>query len=177
MAAKTKPTYKFCKGTTFKGLKAQEAGEHLEAMRVSHGGRLTPQSVVEEASSPGSPIHKAFTWDDTKAAHDHRVWQARQLIGHITVEYEDRPITERVRAFANVTIDKCQYYDSMRVVVDDPAKRQQILADAMREIDSWRRRYAAIEELAGIRQAIADVKLRQPVEAERPAGLAEVRVG
>lgn len=43
-------------------------------------GTLTPEAVVADATSPTSVLHSCFEWDDTKAAHQHRLDQARGLI-------------------------------------------------------------------------------------------------
>lgn len=52
------------------------------------GGRLTPDSVVEDAKSPRSPLHDWFEWDDTEAAHQWRLTQARELIRSVRVEVQ-----------------------------------------------------------------------------------------
>lgn len=58
-------------------------------------GRITAEAVVEAASRPDSVLRSLFEWDDSKAAYEHRLEQARGLIRsvrvHITVE--DRPIS------------------------------------------------------------------------------------
>ena len=50
-----------------------------------HGGRLTPDAVVEDAKSPKSPLHEHFDWDDSVAAVKWRIEQARTLIRQVTV--------------------------------------------------------------------------------------------
>lgn len=52
--------------------------EALEAIRKSGG--LTPTRVLRVAKNPDSILHPRFEWDDAKAGHQHRLWQARQLI-------------------------------------------------------------------------------------------------
>lgn len=49
-------------------------------------GRLDPADVVEAARDPASPLHGYFEWDDTEAARQHRLGQARQLIRRIKIE-------------------------------------------------------------------------------------------
>lgn len=53
-------------------------------------GRLTPEAVVEDAKKAGSPLRAAFpderVWDDTWAAHQHRLSLARGLIARVRVE-------------------------------------------------------------------------------------------
>ena len=49
-------------------------------------GRLTPDAVVAHAKDEDSPLHECFEWDDSKAAHAHRLDQARSLITSVKVE-------------------------------------------------------------------------------------------
>ena len=41
---------------------------------------LHAEDVVAAARDPLSPLHSKFQWDDSKAAHRYRLWQARQII-------------------------------------------------------------------------------------------------
>jgi len=54
--------------------------QELESIRRSAGGLLRPEDVVEFARSPETALHEEFTWDDSEAAHQYRLWQARQVI-------------------------------------------------------------------------------------------------
>lgn len=58
----------------------------LEKIRAACGGVLTPDAVVEAAKDPLHPLHGRFEWDDAKAAHQHRLWQARVLIHGATIK-------------------------------------------------------------------------------------------
>jgi hypothetical protein len=59
---------------------------------------LTPKLVVAHASSPKSPLHAAFTWNDERAANQYRLRQASRLLGAIkvTVMYVDLETKEIV---------------------------------------------------------------------------------
>jgi hypothetical protein len=58
----------------------------LETLTKRHGGNLTVEAVVEDARSPGSPLHaKIFAISDTEAAHEHRLELARRLIRSVRV--------------------------------------------------------------------------------------------
>lgn len=48
-------------------------------------GRLTPDLVVMEARNPDSILHNLFEWDDAEAGHQHRLFQARQIITSVRV--------------------------------------------------------------------------------------------
>jgi hypothetical protein len=59
--------------------------EKLAQIAKRNGGRLTPDLVVSEARDPDSVLHNLFEWDDEEAAHQHRLFQARQIITSVRV--------------------------------------------------------------------------------------------
>src|SRR5688500_16292159 len=74
--------------------KARRAQE-LDAL-YKRDGELEPERVLEWAEKhPSSALHASFQWDDTEAAKQYRLWQARQLITEVVVVYEDRPSVQK----------------------------------------------------------------------------------
>ena len=52
---------------------------------------VKPQEIVQYAEqNPSSELHKCFEWDDSKAANQWRVQQARAIICNIVVYVEDK---------------------------------------------------------------------------------------
>jgi hypothetical protein len=66
-----------------------------ELKKLERSGKLTAEQVVEAASDRDSLLHDSFEWDDTKAAHAHRIETARTLIRSLrfTVETLGRLIS------------------------------------------------------------------------------------
>ena len=66
--------------------------ERWEIMRVhmdTHGnGELNTVEFLDAASDPAHPAHDYFEWDDSKAAHSHRIQQVRQFF-HVVIDKED----------------------------------------------------------------------------------------
>ena len=62
---------------------------------LAQRGELTPSRVLHDAESPNSPLHGYFEWDDTEAAKQHRLHQARVLIRSVKVDVivEERPVS------------------------------------------------------------------------------------
>ncbi|MBI1234777.1 MAG: hypothetical protein GC208_09775 [Alphaproteobacteria bacterium] len=141
-------------------LDAQAAGEEIERIRLARNGRLTSEAVVEAAREEASPLHSAFEWDDETAAHEYRVTQAAHLIRSITLVPEDaagqpdRP----VRAFVNVRVDEDRSYTSTAHALSDEALRAQVLEQAWKEIEAWKRKYADLVEFARLFGVIEKLK-------------------
>ena len=68
-------------GSPFKQKDAQEIGEELEKIKTKEN--LTPISVVERAKNKKSILHKLFEWDDSEAAEQYRLQQARNIVNHV----------------------------------------------------------------------------------------------
>jgi hypothetical protein len=129
--------------------------EALKAIAARDGGFLRPEAVVEEARDEKSPLHGAFCWDDTKAAHLYRLDQAQRLIRkfHITVEHSGEAI--EVPVFIGVSSDRENgKADNPYRLVSDIAKDADLLSvaekDALEQLNGIRKRYSYIKRLNGI---------------------------
>ena len=141
-------------------LDAQVAGECLEKVRLANGGQLTAEAVVSASIEPSSPLYAAFEWNNKRAANLWRLEQARYIIRSIVVsvtltEQEERP---PIRAFVNVTADKKRHFTSISVALSDPDLRVQVLEKALSELNSFRKRYEELSELAGVFKAIDEME-------------------
>ena len=153
-----KQTYGLANGARLKG-KPQIVGEALEDIRKGHNGRLLPVDVVSEAKSKDSPLHGEFEWNNTSAAHEYRLVQARSIIRAVVVI--TGPKTEKpnaTRAFVNVVPNggSENFYDHVHVALSDPGYRSQLREEAIRDLEGFQRKYKAIEELAELMGVIDD---------------------
>lgn len=82
-------------------------------------GELKPDSVVTRASDSNNPLHEHFEWDNSKAAHEHRLWQARRMICQVEVFVVAEPET-RTRAFVNLNTVEGRSYRTVTDVIGSP---------------------------------------------------------
>lgn len=68
---------------------SDRAVDELLSLREQH--MLTPRDVLEHARNPESALHPHFEWNDSKAAHAHRLEQAQHLIVQAKVRIIARP--------------------------------------------------------------------------------------
>jgi len=128
-------------------------GEEIQRMVVEHDNKLEPEVVVSEASSPLHPMHNLFEWDDTVAAEQHRLQQARTLLRSIIVTII-RP--KHANVVTNLVVsteksgprDRC--YSTTEYALNDPELRAQVLGQALRELAAFKRKYAELSELVHV---------------------------
>lgn len=148
--------YKWKDGAQLR-LDAQVCGEHLEQLRVTHDGRLTPELVVSDASDAHSPLHLAFEWNDQAAASAYRMDQARYLLRSVMIMPEGG--APEVRAFVTVVQgeDSGKSYTHVIHAMQNSALRSQVLTAAKKELEDWDQRYRHLEEFASVHHAIQAV--------------------
>jgi len=134
----------------------------LQSIAAKNKGLLKPEDVVEAARPVKSPLHTRFTWDDTEAANQYRLQQARQLI-RTTIQYiEVDGGKQSFRVFCSLTPDRENEgggYRETTAILSNRRYKNQLLADARVEMERFEQKYARLQELAGvikeIRKALA----------------------
>jgi hypothetical protein len=149
--------YGFRSGRSLKNVNPQDIGSELERLRESNG-TLTAEIVLEAATDPESPLHAGFEWDDSAAAHQHRLQQARRLI--VSVRILNSPTTVLAPAFVSVrTPGRGREYIPLSQAMTDIDLRTRVLDEARQAIESLERRYRGFEEasdiLGRLKQAVA----------------------
>jgi len=157
--------YIAAKGSRLNDDQAQLFGERIEVLQEEFNGEVTPDVVLGDAQHEDSPLNSFFEWDDTQAAIQYRRTQARYLLRsiHVVVKVNDQETT--TRAFHRVTIhdtepadnghevdepEPRQVYVSVQQVFTDAELRRQAIAEALRQLTSWRERYQQYQELAHV---------------------------
>lgn len=130
------------------------------------GGMVTPERVVEHAKNPKSALHGAFTWDDTEAAHNWRIEQARRLL-RVSVVVIDHPKSGEqvsVRAFFSPSLkgergeDGSRAYQYVPVMLRTEKGRSAILETAFAEFTAFETKYQFLTELVPLFEAARRIK-------------------
>ncbi len=126
-----KQEYKAKLGATFGNKDAQVIGDALNKLNV-----ITPENIVNEASNRKSPIHKYFEWNNSKAAEEYRLQQARLMTNHIVVvmEIDNEPI--EVRAFHSVKDNGNKFYVTTIEVIENENYRAQLVNEMIAALKS-----------------------------------------
>jgi hypothetical protein len=136
----------------------------LAELAETNDGFLNPQHVVEAARAEDSILHDEFEWDDDKAAEQYRLAQAGALIRRVkfTVVKVDQKTkqlsmkTTRAYQSRKSTRNDKGGYESVQTIMADPEKRDELIAQVLRELNAYRKRYADILALSAVWAAIDD---------------------
>lgn len=152
------------------------AGREFERI-AKRDMEIVPETVVEESRAQNSPLHSWFEWDDSIAAQEHRMNQARKLIRTLEIVYVRNDIEEPlppVRAYVSV-MDEPEYemyapnkpkqsstrhYRPILKVMTNEDLRDQYRRQAFDTLCNWRDRYRDIEDFARIFEEIDTLKER-----------------
>lgn len=143
----------------------------LEKIRLQNGGVLTPDAVVKDAKNRNSPLHEHFEWDDTKAAYQYRLDQARELIRKVRVEVVTSTHTVCAPMYVRdprVDADK-QGYAPVAELKDDRTVASDALRYEFSRAIALLERSIAIAETLGLADEVHDLLQRTRVLQQRVA--------
>lgn len=147
---------------------AQKVGEEIERIKEDAGGSVSGAALVAAAKNKSSVLHGYFEWADGKAAQKYREVQASHLLRSIiVVQSEGIEVKSPVRAFVSVQAaakegeepdgDAGSYVsiaDAVRIV----SYREQMMKDALRDLDAYRMRYQLLSDLSGWGKALESAR-------------------
>jgi hypothetical protein len=145
-----------------KPTKKDEIQAELERIAALNGGILRPADVVDAARPVSSVLHSQFEWDDTEAAEQYRLWQARQVI-RVTVEYCQQ-VGREIKVFVSLKDDRKQKgggYRTMVNVMSDKQRRVILVNEALEELNRIQIKYSHLQELATVWKAITAAKTKR----------------
>jgi hypothetical protein len=133
----------------------------LRKIQAKHRGLLPPKHVVAFARDPKSALHGHFQWDDGKAAHQHRLWQARQLIDSFEIVREGS--TKPTPVFVSLESDRAsgRGYREMSKILTSEELTAQMLASALKDLNVLKERYQSLTELTPIWRSMDDVSKKR----------------
>jgi hypothetical protein len=156
-------------------VKAHEAKIAALVALEDREGRLTAETLVTAARRETHPWHDNFEWDDSKAAHQHRLYTARDIIRtwappKITTETVERRAVMYVRDPRRENGEQ-GYVNVARVRTDEDLKREVLVAEFQRAASALQRAYDVADVLnarAEVEKLIEKINiLRQRGEAAR----------
>jgi hypothetical protein len=114
--------------------------------------QVTAEAVVDLAQKKNSPLHRYFDWNDQSAAHKYRLSQAAKIIKAIVVEIEGQEVPAYHHVFIQ-EMDESQWV-TIEKARDTENLWKQVVAQALKEAESWAERYQIYKELTPIVEVI-----------------------
>lgn len=131
--------------------------ELLQIQHTSRDGMLHATKVVSWARShPRSALHSQFEWNNSKAAAEYRLWQARRLIQMNVIMADGTP------KLVSLSFDRPRGggYRDMQDVISDQRLSEIMLRDALADLQRIQSRYERVRELTSIWTAVKRVRQR-----------------
>lgn len=142
--------------------------KYEEMASLEKNGLLKPEAVVRFAADPETHLHKHFTWDDTKAANQYRLDQARAQIRMYVMVVEGPKGPVQIRAYHSLPSDRMAGggYRPTRSILEDKELVAELVASAIKELALVREKYEAVSALAPVWAAAEAVAAAHPVPAK-----------
>ena len=138
-----------------------EVKSALEALAAGNNGKVNPRDVLAEAKSDTSPLHRYFTWEDSKAGERYRLQEARALLQRYRIRIVEGEKTS-VRAFVSLTDERGKDggYRPLMQVLGMEERREQMLADALEELQRFEAKYQMLSELEPLLLTLPGIRRR-----------------
>lgn len=127
-----------------KGIDPNEAIKEIERIENVFGS-LTPENVLK-ASEPGDAIlHSLFQWDDSVAAEQYRLQQARTILNNIEVVILSDGQAKHIAAYEVVNLGEGRVYKSIQNM--DSKDIEYVKSQVRREIKYLKNKLSAYQEM------------------------------
>ena len=131
--------------------RAKIAAEVADLQRQD-GSYFPPDFVNWAGEHPKSALHSQFEWDNKKAGHAHRLWQARQIIKSYVVTMSDEtPQVIRVISVPSLRHGEEGSYLLPEAVAGNEQYRQEVMDEVKMKLVAMRDRYSTLTLFARFR--------------------------
>jgi hypothetical protein len=146
-----------------KPVKKVVVASELDKIARKDQGILRPIAVVKEAEPKTHPLHPCFEWDNRRAGHAYRLWQARELIKSVTVTVEANGRDVSVKAWLSLDDERTGAggYRYTIDVLSDGDQRERALRFALADLQRWEQKYHTLRELSPIFAAASKVRRKR----------------
>lgn len=136
--------------------------DELKHIQKANRGMLRPSDVVEYARDSRTALHGRFEWEDSKAAAEYRLWQARELI---RVVVEVHPASgASTRVYVSLSDDRRNDgggYRELNEVMRSKTMREALLKQAHADMVRFETKYQQLAELAGVIKAMRSTRSKK----------------
>lgn len=133
----------------------RDVADRLEQLEQENGD-IKPADVVNDARDPTSPLHDFFEWDDTAAADQYRLSQARLLIRRVKIQVTIQNIPMDVARYVRDPDEPGSYSNIVRVRSDEDRSRRTVL-DEMNRVSKAAKRARSVAAVLGTIEQVDEI--------------------
>lgn len=136
--------------------------ELLAIQRISKDGMLHAEKAVAWAQkNKTSALHRQLEWNNSKAAHEFRIWQVRRLIQLHVVMTDGSP------QLVSLSFDRTKGggYRGVDDVISSKELSEVMLRDALADLERMQAKYARVRELTSVWTEVKRVQRRHVARA------------
>ncbi len=134
-----------------KGIDPEIAAAEFQRIQTEYG-ELTATSILEASRPDDAVFHPYFEWNDSKAAHEHRLQQARNLVNNIEVKIVSNGQPRMVPAFELVKSPAGKSYKFIIELNTDDIN--QIRQRTLKELIALREKIKLYDAFAGVMDSL-----------------------
>ena len=143
----------------YKDVNPQKVAEEIYAL----GDKVETKDILDMARDETTEMHKIIEWDDNKSAEKYRLHQVRLTMHDLQIvkvglndEKPPETIGVPLRMYYNLK-DETGYRPLPKIIADEDLHKQ-LLMTALSELNAFTIKYATLEELYPIFEAIRNFK-------------------
>ena len=148
-------------GTVFK-TDARTAFQEVERLNAQFGGSAPDGALVTASKPITAPLHNEFEWSNAKAGKMYRLDQEKKIKRSLVVisesSVDDHRAPIEIRLYQRTKIqdngNSRRVYMNTFEMLEDPEGREQLLAQALRDLEIFQNRYRVLTELSGVLEPI-----------------------
>jgi len=117
-------------------------------------GEITTKNVVDESRGDGAVLHACFEWNDAVAAEKYRLKQAGDMIRCLVTT--EKPDDDSSPVIVRAIVKTTERFEPISVTVKSEEKYAILIADAISDMQWFRRKYETLKELVPVFRAMQD---------------------
>lgn len=148
-------TYEWLIPSFARHVNVNDAAEELERVENVYGS-LTPEHIVDAAKNKKSVLHCLFEWNNSEAAKQYRLQQARNIINniHVTIISDGEPIS--ISYYEIIKTDEGRVYKSIDIMTFN--EEEQVIEQTLKSLEQLKEKLVRFKKFHNIIVKLDEVK-------------------
>lgn len=128
--------------------------DRVQWLEAKFKREITPRDIIKDAANPGTPYHRWFTWNREKGFQKNLLYEARKLLGRLTVTYRDFSGKEiSVRKYVHLALQAPSTEKVVGTYIErgramrNSGLHQQMVEVAVQELETWKGRFRTFKRI------------------------------